>query len=160
MPRPTSSRSAPLTSPAPSSRSTAAAPRRSDARMAYVAGAGEAHGSRAVTALALCFTLNMVGRGISDSFAVFLVPLADEFSWSRASLTGAYAISLLVFGFAAPFAGALLDRYGHRTLYLVGLSCLAITLLLSSALTQLWQVYVLVGGFGGVALASLGMIPA
>ena len=59
--------------------------------------------------LLLCFSLNMLGRGMSDSFAVFVLPLGREFGWSRAELMGAYSISLLVFAGSGPFAGALPD---------------------------------------------------
>ena len=43
--------------------------------------------------LLLCFSLNMLGRGLSDSFAVFVLPLGREFGWSRAQMMGAYSIS-------------------------------------------------------------------
>ena len=102
----------------------------------------------------------MLGRGASDSFAVFLLPLGGEFGWSRAELMGAYSISLFVFAGGAPFAGALLDRYGHRVLYLTGLVSLSLSTLGASMASTLWQFYVCIGGLGGIALATLGMIPA
>ena len=116
--------------------------------------------TQAVMTLLLCFSLNMLGRGMSDSFAVFVLPLGREFGWARAELMGAYSISLLVFASSAPFAGALLDRYSHRRLYLTGLVCLAASLLGASVADRLWEIYVCVGVLGGVALATLGMIPA
>ena len=110
--------------------------------------------------LLLCFSFNMLGRGMSDSFAAFVLPLVREFGWSRAQVMGAFSVSLLFFAGSAPFAGALLDRYGHRTLYLTGLTCLSASLLGASTLDQLWEIYVYVGVLGGIALATLGMIPA
>ncbi|MBK9606453.1 MAG: MFS transporter [Betaproteobacteria bacterium] len=116
--------------------------------------------TQAVMTLLLCFSLNMLGRGMSDSFAVFVLPLGREFGWSRAELMGAYSISLLVFAGSGPFAGALLDRYSHRRLYLTGLACLAASLLGASVADRLWEIYLCVGVLGGIALATLGMIPA
>lgn len=126
-------------------------------------GLGAARASPYVQAsliLLLCFSLNMVGRGLSDGYGVFLVALAAEFPWSRTQLTGVFATALLVSSLAAPFAGMLLDRFGHRTVYLTGLACQATGLLLAGSLTELWQLYVLVGVGGGIALSTLGMIPA
>ena len=122
--------------------------------------AGVSLDAQAILALLLCFSFNMLGRGLSDSYAVFLLPLTREFGWSRAELMGAYSISLLVFAGAAPFAGALLDRFGHRALYVLGLVCLSVSLLGASAAQSLWHLYVCLGAVGGIALASLGMIPA
>ena len=110
--------------------------------------------------LLLCFSLNMVGRGLSDSFAVFLVPLGDQFRWSRKDLTGVFATSLLVYSAAAPFAGLLLARFGYRTLYLAGLVCLAVGLMLASTIETLLEVYLYIGLTSGIALATLGMVPA
>ena len=110
--------------------------------------------------LLLCFALNMVGRGLSDGYGVFLVALGAEFPWSRTELTGVFATALLVSSLAAPFAGMLLDRFGHRAVYLTGLACQATGLLVAGSLTELWHLYVLVGVGGGIALSTLGMIPA
>ena len=60
--------------------------------------------------LATCFALNMFGRGISDTYTVFLLPLEREFGWSRSQLTSVYSLYLLVSGFAAPLVGMLFDR--------------------------------------------------
>lgn len=115
---------------------------------------------QAALVVLLCYALNLLGRGFNDSFATFLIPLAREFPWSRAQLTGVYATSMLMFSGSAPFAGALLDRFGHRTVYLTGLACLTASLLLASEVRELWHLYVAVGLLGGTALSCLGMIPA
>ncbi len=110
--------------------------------------------------LFLCFSLNMVGRGVSDSYPVFLVPLGESFHWTRQDLTGVYAVAQLVFSAAAPFAGLLLARFGYRILYLSGLASLATGLILASTITQLPEVYLYVGVTSGIALATLGMVTA
>ena len=48
--------------------------------------------------LAACFVLNMFGRGLGDTYAVFLLPLEREFGWTRSQVTGVYSIYLLVNG--------------------------------------------------------------
>ena len=59
----------------------------------------------AVAVLAVCFVLNMLGRGLGDSYAVFLLPLEREYGWTRYQLTSVYSVFLLVSGFAAPLIG-------------------------------------------------------
>jgi len=66
----------------------------------------------AVAVLAACFIFNMLGRGLADTYAVFLLPLEREFGWSRSELTGVYSVYLLVSGFTAPLVGLLFDRFG------------------------------------------------
>ena len=44
-------------------------------------------------------------------FAVFIRPLTDEFGWSKAEITGAFTLCLLVSGLAAISAGKVLDRF-------------------------------------------------
>ncbi len=116
--------------------------------------------SGASLTLFLCFALNMVGRGLADSFAVFLVPFGEAFHWSRQDLTGVFATSLLVYSATAPFAGLLLARFGYRTLYLTGLVCLAAGLMLASTIETIVEVYLYVGLTSGIALSTLGMVPA
>ncbi|HTQ77020.1 MAG TPA: MFS transporter [Burkholderiales bacterium] len=114
----------------------------------------------AVAVLATCFALNMFGRGLGESYAVFLLPLEREFDWSRSELTGMYAIYLLVSGFAAPLVGMLFDRAGPRWVYGSGVSCIAAAFLLAGSLTRLWQFYLLIGVTVGIGVSLTGMVSA
>lgn len=119
--------------------------------------------SPALTALAvlcLCFALNMAGRGIGDSFIVFLVPLSTDFGWSRAAATSIFSIYVLVTGLAAPFAGALFDRWGPRLVYPLGLACLGAACALAPALTRLWEFQLVIGALCGIGVSALGMVSA
>ena len=104
--------------------------------------------------------MNLLSRGLSESFAVFLVPLEQAFDTDRAALTGIYAIYMLVYGLAAPVTGYLIDRFGTRVCYLFGLLVLAISFTLAGHATQLWHLYLLIGVLGGIGTAALGMVPA
>jgi len=53
-------------------------------------------------------------------FGVLEVPLATTFAWSRAELSGAYALSLLVAGVLGVPVGYLVARSGARILMTVG----------------------------------------
>jgi len=62
----------------------------------------------------LCFLIMMVSFGLMDSFGVFVKPLLNEFGWTRATISAAYSLSFLIFGFAGIIMGGLTDRFGPR----------------------------------------------
>jgi MFS family permease len=53
-------------------------------------------------------------------FTVFVEPLAEEFGWSRTSITIAWAVSLTWGLLLGPWFGKCFDRYGSRSLIIVG----------------------------------------
>jgi MFS family permease len=110
--------------------------------------------------LAACFTLNMFGRGLGDTYAVFLLPLERQFGWSRSETTGVYSVYLLVHGFTAPLVGLLFDRVGPRWVYGVGTACLGAAFFFASGLATLWQFYLFIGALVGIGVSLNGMVPA
>lgn len=114
----------------------------------------------AIGVLAVCTALNLLSRGVSDAYAVFLLPLEREFGADRATLTGIYSAYMLVHGLAAPVVGMAYDRLGPRVVYAGGLACYGIAYVLAGSIGALWQLYVLVGVAGGIAAAAIGMVPA
>jgi MFS family permease len=102
----------------------------------------------------------MVGRGIADSYIVFLLPLTAEFGWSRAQVSSVYSVYLVVTGLAGPMTGIAFDRWGPRVVYPMGILALGAGTFLAAGLTRLWQFYLCVGVLGGIAVSALGMIPA
>ena len=51
----------------------------------------------------------MFGRGLGDTYAVFLLPLEREFGWTRSELTSVYSIYLLTHGLTSPLIGVLMN---------------------------------------------------
>ncbi len=101
----------------------------------------------------------MFGRGLADTYAVFLLPLEREFGWTRSELTGVYSIYLLVNGCTAPLVGLLFDRVGPRWVYGAGMACLGVAYFLAQWLDALWQFYLFVGVLIGFAVSLNGMVP-
>lgn len=44
----------------------------------------------ALNVLALCFALSVIGRGLGESFTVFLEPISESFGWERAQVVSVY----------------------------------------------------------------------
>src|SRR4051812_15585140 len=61
-----------------------------------------------------------VAFGVMFSFPVFLVPLLEEFGWSRGLAAGAFSLSAVVQGALSPVVGMLVDRVGPRRVILGG----------------------------------------
>ena len=68
----------------------------------------------ALNVLALCFTLSVLGRGLGESFTVFLKPISESFGWARAQVVSVYSLAALAGGVASPLIGRLFDRSGPR----------------------------------------------
>ncbi len=88
-------------------------------------------------------------------FGVLEVPLATTFAWSRAELSGAYALSLLVAGVLGVPVGYLVDRSGARILTTVGSVLAGCALIGLSQISQLWQFYLYWSGGLGIAMALI-----
>jgi MFS family permease len=93
------------------------------------------------------------------AFTVFLMPMQAELGWSRADMTGAFSLALLLSGLAGIPTGRWLDRYGPRLLMTLG-SCAASLLVFAWAEVQsLVTFYVIWAGIG-VTLAAVLYEPA
>lgn len=119
---------------------------------------GEFRGA-AVAVLAVAFVLNLFGRGLADTYTVFLLPLEREFGWSRAELTSVYSVYLLVNGASAPFVGLIFDRLGPRWVYAAGMASLGAAFFLAQGLASLAQFYLFVGVMVGFGVSFNGMVP-
>lgn len=63
----------------------------------------------------------MATIGSQTSFGVFVIPMSEEFQWSRSTISIAIAMASLVGGIAQPVMGRIFDRLGGRKLILTGL---------------------------------------
>jgi MFS family permease len=101
----------------------------------------------------------MFGRGLGDTYAVFILPLEREFGWTRSQITGVYSVYLLVNGFTAPLVGLVFDRLGPRWVYGAGVACLGAAFFFASGLSDLWQFYLFIGVLVGLGVSLNGMVP-
>ncbi|MFE1512833.1 MFS transporter [Streptomyces sp. NPDC058726] len=89
---------------------------------------------------------------------LFIDPLHEEFGWSRGTIGAAVSVNLALYGLTAPFAAALMDRYGIRRVVAAALTVIALGSGLTVWMTAAWQLMLcwglLVGlGSGSMALA-------
>jgi MFS family permease len=109
--------------------------------------------------VAVCFAAGFLGRGMLESFVVFLLPLSASFGWDRAAVVSIYSLAVLACGVGAPIVGRLYDRYGPRLVYTAGVGLLGAGLSLAPFASELWQFRLSIGLAVGVAAACLGNVP-
>lgn len=110
-----------------------------------------------IAALALCVVMSASARGVSETFAVFLLPVSQELDWTRAEAASVYAVLMLCLGLFSPVAGRLFDRFGPAVLFPLGMACLTAGPLLASRMEALWQFYLCLSLLVGFGAASLGI---
>jgi MFS family permease len=113
----------------------------------------------ALGVLALCFALSVLGRGLGESFTVFLKPISANFGWDRAEVVSIYSLTWLVSGLTAPLVGRAFDRSGPRAVYSLGILLLGAAFLIASHAQHLWQFRVGIGLCLGFAIALIGNVP-
>lgn len=104
------------------------------------------------------FFILLIGAGIRSAPGVFLVPVEQEFGWSRSAISFALSINLLLYGLVGPFAAAVMDRFGIRRVTLAALFLLAWGTALTTWMQSSWQLTLLWGvvvGLGSGCTASV-----
>jgi MFS family permease len=105
-----------------------------------------------------CFVIQALGLGTYIAFGVFFKPLLSDFGWTRATLSGAQSLALLIMGLLGIFVGRLNDRFGPRIVMTVTGFLFGLGFLLMSGLTAVWQLYVFYGIVVGMGMSSFDVI--
>ena len=100
----------------------------------------------------------VAAAGFRSSTGALLVPLEEEFGWSRATTSGAVSLNLVVYGLCAPFAAALMERFGIRRVVAAALVLVAAGSGLTLVMTSPWQLWLLWGLAVGVGTGSLALV--
>ena len=113
----------------------------------------------ALGVLAICFALSVLGRGLGESFSVFLLPISESFGWDRADVVSVYSLSALAGGLASPLIGRLFDYSGPRSVYSLGLLLFGGAFLFAANAHRLWQIQFSIGICVGLGIALIGNVP-
>src|SRR6187200_3556520 len=104
------------------------------------------------------FLAALISAGTVGAPGVFIVPLQKEFGWSTAQISSALSIRFILFGLMAPFAAALLNRYGLRNVTLTAQLIVVSALVASLGMTEVWQLVALWGVVIGIGTGMTALV--
>jgi sugar phosphate permease len=104
------------------------------------------------------FLTALISAGTVGAPGVFIIPLQKEFGWSTAEISSALSIRFILFGLMAPFAAALLNRYGLRNVTLTAQLIVVSALVLSLGMTEVWQLVALWGVVIGIGTGMTALV--
>src|SRR5271168_47005 len=110
--------------------------------------------------VAVTFFTALISAGTVGAPGVFIVPLQREFGWTTAEISSALSIRFILFGLMAPFAAALMNRYGLRNVTLSALLIVVSALVASLAMTQVWHLLLLWGVVIGIGTGMTALVLA
>jgi sugar phosphate permease len=103
---------------------------------------------------AVTFVVLLSSAGVRATPSILIVPLEREFGWTRATISLAVSINLVLYGLMGPFAAALMQRLGVRTTVLISAATLTVGVALTPLMRAPWQLVLL---WGVVVGAGTGM---
>ena len=106
---------------------------------------------------AVSFIAILGAAGFRSVPGVMMNPLHHEFGWSHGVVGLAMSVNMTLFGLTAPFAAALMDRFGVRPVLSAALLLIATGSALSVTMTASWQLVLLWGVLVGVGTGSISM---
>jgi cyanate permease len=87
-------------------------------------------------AAGVTFLTLLAAAGARATPGVILVPLGNEFQWSRATVSSIVSINIFLYGLIGPFAAALYQRFGLKRVMMAGMILLALGYGLSAVATR------------------------
>ncbi|WP_153814029.1 MFS transporter [Streptomyces sp. SUK 48] len=89
--------------------------------------------------------------------SLLIDPLHQEFGWSRGTIGAAVSLNLALYGVTAPFAAALMDRFGIRRVVAAALTVIALGSGLTVWMTAAWQLWLCWGLLVGLGTGSMAL---
>ena len=112
----------------------------------------------------VCFIIIALVFGIRLTFGLFFEALTRandagvrEFDWTRSDTAGAFSLTMIIFALTSMPIGWLLDRWGARRVFSLGVAIVATGLLMTSQMTNLFHFYLYYGVWTGFGITVLGL---
>jgi sugar phosphate permease len=108
--------------------------------------------------LAVTFLTLLISAGVRATIGVLIVPLEQEFHWSRGTISVAASLGILLFGLMGPFAAGVLQAAGLRRTMSVTIGLLAALVAGATFITRPWQLVVLWGIGVGILTGTASLV--
>lgn len=107
---------------------------------------------------AVAFLALLAAAGFRAAPGALMVPLHEDLGWSTTVMSLAVSINLLLYGLTAPFAAALMDRFGVRQVVACALTLIALGAGVTVFMEQSWQLLLSWGVLIGLGTGSMALI--
>jgi len=104
------------------------------------------------------FVVLLCAAAVRATPSILIVPLEREFGWSRALLSSAVSVNLVLYGLTGPFAAALMERFGIRRTVLASLALICAGVALTSQMRTSWQLVLAWGVLVGLGTGTTAMV--
>ena len=109
-------------------------------------------------AAAVTFFTLVANAGFRSAPSVLIIPLQDAFGWSRADISLAVSVNVLLFGLTAPFAAALMERFGIRKVVMCAEAVVGLGALATIYIQKPWHLVALWGVVVGIGTGSMALV--
>ncbi|PZG13712.1 MFS transporter [Nonomuraea aridisoli] len=113
---------------------------------------------RAWYVAAVAFVAILGSAGFRATPGVLITPLQEEFGWTAGTVSSAVSVNLVLYGLTAPFAAALMDRFGMRRVVAAALLLITVGSGLTVFMTASWHLLLLWGVFVGLGTGSMALV--
>jgi len=113
---------------------------------------------RAWLVAGVTFLVLLAAASFRSSVGVMVVPFEMEFGWTRAATSLAVSVNLVIYGVTAPFAAALMERFGIRQVAVAALALIAAGTGLTILMSQTWQLVLLWGVLVGLGTGATALV--
>ena len=110
------------------------------------------------TAAVVTFFTLVATAGFRAAPSVLILPLQDAFGWSRAQISLSISVNVLVYGFTAPFAAAIMEKFGVRKTVMAALGVVGAGALSTIFISQPWHLILLWGLIVGGGTGSMALV--
>jgi MFS family permease len=104
------------------------------------------------------FLVLIASAAFRSSQGVMIVPIEEDLGWSRTITSLAISVNLVIYGVTAPFAAALMERFGVRRIAIGALALLSLGTGLTAVMTASWQLVLLWGVLVGLGTGSTALV--
>jgi MFS family permease len=104
------------------------------------------------------FLALLVAAGLRSAPGVMIVPLEQAFGWGRDVISLSAAIGIFLYGLAGPFAAALMQRLGIRTVLVAALVLMALSTAASAFMTSPIHLVITWGVFTGIGSGCVAVV--
>jgi MFS family permease len=101
------------------------------------------------------FLIMLVYSASRSAYGIFFNPMASEFGWSSALMSGPLSLSIIMDGLLGIVMGRISDKFGPRTILTICVCLVGGGYILLSRVTAIWQMYLVFGIVIGVGMSGI-----